>query len=123
MSYKRAMEAQSSGKFSAEIVGVEVKGPKGEPTTVLEDEDVRKANFEKIPKLKPAFIPDGTITAANASKISDGAAIWDAVAFRQAVPLDQVPPRIDLAYSLQSRVWNGKEQLELVVEDWCATKG
>jgi len=50
-----------------------VKGDKGEQVTVLEDEDVKKTNFEKILKLKPAFAKDGTITAANASKISDGA--------------------------------------------------
>ena len=74
LSYRRAQEAQKSGKFAGEIIGVEVKGPKGEPVTVFDDEDVMKTNFEKIPKLKPAFIKDGTVTAANASKISDGAA-------------------------------------------------
>jgi acetyl-CoA C-acetyltransferase len=74
MSYKRAQEAQSTGKFEKEIVPVEVKGEKGDPVLVKDDEDVRKTNFEKIPKLKPAFIKEGTITAANASKISDGAA-------------------------------------------------
>jgi single-stranded-DNA-specific exonuclease len=56
-------------------------------------------------------------------KLSDGAAVWDAVAFRQSARPDQVPRRIDLAYSLQSRVWNDREQLELVVEDWCSTQG
>jgi acetyl-CoA C-acetyltransferase len=74
MSYKRAQEAQRSGKFASEIVGVEIPGKKGETTLVKDDEDVFKTNFEKIPTLKPAFIKDGTITAANASKISDGAA-------------------------------------------------
>jgi len=74
LSYTRAQEAQRSGKFRKEIVGVEVPGPKGEPAVVTNDEDVTKTNFDKIPKLKPAFTKDGTITAANASKISDGAA-------------------------------------------------
>ncbi len=74
LSYRRAQEAQREGRFRKEIVGVEVKVAKGETATVLEDEDVSKANFEKIPRLKPAFIADGTVTAANASKISDGAA-------------------------------------------------
>jgi acetyl-CoA C-acetyltransferase len=74
MSYSRAQEAQRTGKFAKEIVGVEIKSPKGEPVTVLQDEDVTKTNFEKIPKLKPAFQKDGTVTAANSSKISDGAA-------------------------------------------------
>jgi len=73
-SYRRAQAAQKAGKFKTEIVGVEVKGPKGEAQTVVDDEDVTRTNFEKIPQLKPAFQKDGTITAANASKISDGAA-------------------------------------------------
>ena len=74
LSYSRAQEAKKSGKFAAEIVGVEVKSAKGEAVTILDDEDVTKTNFEKIPKLKPAFVKDGTVTAANSSKISDGAA-------------------------------------------------
>jgi len=74
MSYRRAQEAQKSGAFTKEIVGVEVKGAKGATVTVFEDEDVTRTNFDKIPTLKPAFIKDGTVTAANASKVSDGAA-------------------------------------------------
>ena len=73
-SYKRAQEAQATGKFAKEIVPVEVKADKGDPVLVKDDEDVKKTNFDKIPKLRPAFIKEGTITAANASKISDGAA-------------------------------------------------
>ena len=73
MSYRRAQDAQAAGRFAKEIVPVEVKG-QGDPLVVTDDEDVRKTNFEKIPKLKPAFAKEGTITAANASKISDGAA-------------------------------------------------
>jgi len=74
LSYTRAQAAQKEGRFSKEIVPVEIKGPKGETVTVADDEDVRKTNFEKIPTLKPAFIKDGTVTAANASKLNDGAA-------------------------------------------------
>lgn len=74
MSYRRAQEAQRSGRFTREIVPVEIKGKKGDTVSVAEDEEVQKVLFEKIPALKPAFTPDGTITAANASKISDGAA-------------------------------------------------
>ena len=74
MSYTRAQASQKEGRFAREIVPVEVTGPKGETATVTEDEDVRKTNFEKIPTLKPAFQKDGTVTAANSSKISDGAA-------------------------------------------------
>jgi acetyl-CoA C-acetyltransferase len=73
-SYTRAQAAQKEGRFAKEIVPVEVKGPKGDSVIVSDDEDVRKTNFEKIPTLKPAFIKEGTVTAANASKISDGAA-------------------------------------------------
>jgi acetyl-CoA C-acetyltransferase len=73
-SYQRAQEAQRSGMFKEEIIGVEIPGKKGEVALVLEDEDVTKTNFDKIPTLRPAFVRDGTITAANASKISDGAA-------------------------------------------------
>lgn len=74
LSYKRAQEAQRSGKFAREIVGVEVSTGKGEVTVVLQDEDPTNTDFAKIPKLKPAFTKDGTVTPANASKISDGAA-------------------------------------------------
>lgn len=74
LSYKRAQESQKTGRFDKEIVGVEVAGSKGEKSTVLLDDDPTNTNFEKIPKLKPAFQKDGTVTAANASKISDGAA-------------------------------------------------
>jgi acetyl-CoA C-acetyltransferase len=74
LSYRRAQEAQKSGKFKKEIVGVTVPAGKGQSVTVLDDEDPVKTNFDKIPTLKPAFIKDGTVTAANASKINDGAA-------------------------------------------------
>lgn len=69
----RARNAIASGAFKAEIVPVEVTDRKG-TVTVSEDEQPGKANPDKIPTLKPAFAKDGTITAANASSISDGAA-------------------------------------------------
>jgi acetyl-CoA C-acetyltransferase len=69
----RARNAIASGAFKAEIVPVEVTDRKG-AITVSEDEQPGKANPDKIPTLKPAFAKDGTITAANASSISDGAA-------------------------------------------------
>ena len=73
-SYKRAQEAQRTGAFAREIVPVEIKGRKDEVVRVTDDEDVTKTNFDKIPTLRPAFVKDGTVTAANASKVSDGAA-------------------------------------------------
>jgi acetyl-CoA C-acetyltransferase len=72
-SLKRAQAAQKSGAFDREIVAVEVKGRKGS-VTVSADEQPAKGDAAKIPTLKPAFSRDGTITAANASSISDGAA-------------------------------------------------
>jgi acetyl-CoA C-acetyltransferase len=74
LSYTRAQEAIKTGKFEKEIVPVEIQGRKGETTRVKDDEDPTNTEFSKIPKLKPAFIEGGTVTAANASKISDGAA-------------------------------------------------
>ncbi|MGZ3690602.1 MAG: acetyl-CoA C-acetyltransferase [Pseudobdellovibrio sp.] len=72
-SYKKAQKAIADGKFKNEICGVSIESKKG--TTVVDtDEEPGKAMFDKIPGLKPAFEKDGTITAANASKINDGAA-------------------------------------------------
>lgn len=73
LSYQRAQKAQAEGIFASEIVPVPVPGKSGS-TLISEDEEPKKANFEKMPTLRPAFKPDGTITAANASKINDGAA-------------------------------------------------
>jgi acetyl-CoA C-acetyltransferase len=72
-SLRRASEAIRSGAFAREIAPVTVKSRKGEEIVAV-DEQPGKANPEKIPNLKPAFAKDGTITAANASSISDGAA-------------------------------------------------
>jgi acetyl-CoA C-acetyltransferase len=72
-SLQRAQKAQQSGAFDREIVPVEVKGRKG-TTTITFDEQPARGDLTKIPTLKPAFSKDGTITAANASSISDGAA-------------------------------------------------
>jgi acetyl-CoA C-acetyltransferase len=73
-SYRRAQLAQKEGSFKAEIAPVEIAGAKGEKTSVSEDEEPKRFKPDKIPTLKPAFKKDGTITAANSSKINDGAA-------------------------------------------------
>ena len=73
-SYKRSAEAWKSGKFKDEVVAVEVPQRKGEPLLVTEDEEYKNVILEKIPQLRPAFSKDGTVTAANASTINDGAA-------------------------------------------------
>ena len=72
-SCKRAMDATQKGLFSAEIAAISVQTKNG-AVFVEKDEGIEKVQLEKIPTLKPAFSPDGTITAANASSISDGAA-------------------------------------------------
>ncbi|MEC3965821.1 acetyl-CoA C-acyltransferase [Flagellimonas halotolerans] len=73
-SYKRSAEAWKSGKFDNEVVPVEVPQRRGEPIVVSEDEEFKNVKLEKVPSLKPAFTKDGTVTAANASTINDGAA-------------------------------------------------
>lgn len=74
LSYSRALSAMDGGKFADEIVKVEVPQGKAEPLMVAEDEEPRRVNFDKIPTLRPVFEEGGTVTAANASSISDGAA-------------------------------------------------
>lgn len=73
ISYERARKAAEDGTFAAEIVPVEVPGRKGAVTVVERDEEPFRADLAKMPKLRPAFEKDGTVTAANASKINDGA--------------------------------------------------
>lgn len=73
-SYKRAQRASKDGKFKKEIVPIEIVGRKGEITIIDEDEEIYNVNFEKIPGLKPVFQKGGTVTAANASTLNDGAA-------------------------------------------------
>src|SRR5436190_7958772 len=73
-SYKRSAAAWAAGKFKDEVVPVELVGKKGETTLFGEDEEYKNVNFEKIPGLKPVFTKEGTVTAANASTINDGAA-------------------------------------------------
>ncbi len=72
-SYKRAAMATESGIFKNEIVPVAVPQRRGEPILVAEDEEFKRVKFEKIPSLRPAFSKEGTVTAANASTINDGA--------------------------------------------------
>ncbi|MFM7078372.1 MAG: acetyl-CoA C-acyltransferase, partial [Bacteroidota bacterium] len=72
-SYKRSAAAYEKGLFKDEIVPVEVPQRGKDPLVISEDEEFRKVDFNKIPSLKPAFQKDGTVTAANASKLNDGA--------------------------------------------------
>lgn len=90
MSYTRAIEAQKSGAFANEIASVVIEDKKGN-ITIAEDEEPGKVKFDKIPSLKPVFTKDGTVTAANASSIDDGAAAI-IVASEQAVQKHQLKP-------------------------------
>ena len=72
-SYKRSAAAWDAGKFDNEIVPVEVPQRRGEPLVISKDEEYSNVFLDKIPSLRPAFTKDGTVTAANASTINDGA--------------------------------------------------
>ena len=72
-SYKRSAESWKSGKFREEVIPVEITDRKGNVNLFSEDEEYKNVNFEKIPGLKPVFTKEGTVTAANASTINDGA--------------------------------------------------
>lgn len=73
-SYKRSAEAWATGMFADEVTSVEITDKKGNVSIVSEDEEYKNVKFEKIPTLRPVFTKDGTVTAANASTINDGAA-------------------------------------------------
>lgn len=73
-SYKRSQAAWNDGRFDAEIAPVEIPQKKGEPVKFAKDEEPWNVKFEKIPELRPAFTKDGSVTAANASTMNDGAA-------------------------------------------------
>ncbi len=90
-SYKRALKAIEEGLFDEEIIPVEVPQRKGDPLVVREDEDIRKVVFEKVPGLKPAFQKDGTVTAANASSLNDGAAVVILMSEERAKSLGLTP--------------------------------
>ncbi|MGF1510401.1 MAG: thiolase family protein [Myxococcota bacterium] len=74
-SYRRARAAQENGWFEREIVPVEVPQKRGDPIIVTRDEEPSRVNFDKITQLRPSFQKDGTVTAANASSLNDGAAM------------------------------------------------
>ncbi|MCH7784816.1 MAG: acetyl-CoA C-acyltransferase [Bacteroidetes bacterium] len=72
-SYNRSAKAWAEGKFADEVVPVEIPQRRGEPILFSEDEEYKNVKIEKIPSLRPVFTKDGTVTAANASTINDGA--------------------------------------------------
>ena len=91
-SYRRAQDAAAAGRLAAEIVPVEVPQRRGEPITVDRDDEPERADFEKMRKLRPAFLRDGgTVTAANASTINDGAAALVLTTAEHAAALGRPP--------------------------------
>lgn len=103
MSYERSAAATESGKFADEIIPVPVPQRKGDPIMVGEDEEYKKVRFDKIPSLRPAFNKDGTVTAANASTINDGAsalilASEEAVAKYGLTPIAKILSFADAAH-------------------------
>jgi len=98
-SYKRAQAAQTSGKFASEIIAVEVKDRKGEITLVDTDDEPTAVKFDKIPSLKPVFKKDGTVTAANASTLNDGAAALVLMSTDKAKELGLTPLAKILGYA------------------------
>lgn len=72
-SYNRSAEAWKKGAFKDEVIPVEIKGRKGDITVIDEDEEFKNVMFDKIPSLRPVFDKEGTVTAANASTMNDGA--------------------------------------------------
>ncbi|AXJ00159.1 acetyl-CoA C-acetyltransferase [Cyclonatronum proteinivorum] len=90
-SYKRAQKATAEGWFKDEIIPINVKDRKGNVTKVEADEEVNRVNFDKLPGLRPVFQKDGTITAANASSINDGAAALLVMSEEKATELGLTP--------------------------------
>lgn len=98
-SYKRSQAAINAGKFENEIVPVEIPQRKGEPLLFSKDEEPFNVKFEKIPELKGAFQKDGTVTAANASTMNDGAAALLLMSKEKADELGLKPIAKILAYA------------------------
>lgn len=97
-SYKRSAAAWAEGKFKEEVVPVTVKTKKGD-VEFAEDEEYKNVNFEKIPTLKPVFVKDGSVTAANASNMNDGAAALILMSKEKAEELGLKPLAIIKSYA------------------------
>lgn len=90
-SYERSAKAWEAGKFDSEVVPVEVPQRRGEPIVISKDEEFSNVKLDKIPTLNPAFTKDGTVTAANASTINDGAAAIILMSEEKAIELGLKP--------------------------------
>ncbi len=106
-SYKRATAATEAGYFKDEIVPINITQRKGDPIKVSEDEEYKNVNFEKIPQLKPVFDKDGSVTAANASTINDGASALILVSKQKLIDLKLEPIAriVSFADAAQEPLW------------------
>ncbi|MBP3193617.1 acetyl-CoA C-acyltransferase [Natronogracilivirga saccharolytica] len=91
MSYRRARRARDEGAFNEEVTPVKIREGRTRAEVIGDDEEMDRVNFDKIPKLSPSFQKEGTVTAANASPISDGAAAVLLMSERKAKQLDLTP--------------------------------
>ena len=98
-SYKKSAKSWNEDKFSNEIVSVEIPQRKGDNIIVNEDEEFKKVNLEKIPNLRPVFSKEGTITAANASTINDGASALILMSLEKAEELKLRPIAKIISYA------------------------
>ncbi|PHS60685.1 MAG: acetyl-CoA C-acyltransferase [Flavobacterium sp.] len=106
-SYNRSAAAWKEGKFSEEVVPVEVPQRRGEPVIVSEDEEYKNVKMDRIPTLRPAFSKDGTATAANSSTINDGAGAMILMSEEKATELGLTPLASIKSYAdaAQDPVW------------------
>ncbi|HEX4956893.1 MAG TPA: acetyl-CoA C-acyltransferase [Lacibacter sp.] len=98
-SYKRSQAAWESGKFNDEVIPVEIPQRKGDPVVFAKDEEPYNVKFDKIPSLSPAFVKEGTVTAANASTMNDGAAALVLMSKEKADALGLKPIAKILSYA------------------------
>ncbi len=90
-SYQRSASAWKNGYFKTEVIPVQIPQRKGDPLIFNEDEEYKNVQIDKIPSLKPAFSPEGTVTAANASTLNDGAAALVLMSLSKAKELGLQP--------------------------------
>ena len=90
-SYQKSKMAWEENRFKDEVVPVEIPQRKGPPKIMSEDEEYKNVDFDKVPKLKPVFSADGTVTAANASTLNDGAAALVLMSAEKAMSLNLKP--------------------------------
>ncbi|UCE93225.1 MAG: acetyl-CoA C-acyltransferase [Flavobacteriaceae bacterium] len=98
-SYKRSAQAWKSGRFEEEVISVEIPQRRGEPILLSEDEEYKNIKMDKVPKLRPAFGKEGTVTAANASTLNDGAAALVIMSREKAAELGLTPMAVINGYA------------------------